>query len=188
MPDPRSQWNRIAVLSRMVEAAEGGSFGRTSLMKCLYFLKVLRGVPLDYHFRLYTYGPFDQDVLADLGYATSLGAVKSRLEYYPNGYGYQLEPSESLEHIKAHAGEMLAEHEGDIEWVVERFGGLSAARLELLSTIIYIDRSLQQQGRTATVEEIASKVYDVKPHFAMPEIVNEVRQLSAEELLENVVT
>jgi hypothetical protein len=41
-------------------------------MKCLYFLQTVRRVPLRYHFGLYTYGPFDSDVLIDL----SLGTVK----------------------------------------------------------------------------------------------------------------
>ena len=58
-------------------------------MKCLFFLKVLKNVPLPYSFRLYTYGPFDSDVLDDLRYAEALGAVESTLVAYPGGRGYE---------------------------------------------------------------------------------------------------
>src|SRR6266699_321011 len=83
-----TEFSKIAIITELVKQAPGG-LGRTGLMKCLFFLKILRNVPLSYNFRLYTYGPFDPDVLGDLQYAESLGAIRSMVLAYPRGYGYQ---------------------------------------------------------------------------------------------------
>src|SRR6516164_9081486 len=80
---------RIAVVSDLVGKAPAG-FGRTALMKCLYFLQTVRHVPLGYHFRLYTYGPFDSDVLSDLSLAERFGLVESKLSQFSGGYRYEL--------------------------------------------------------------------------------------------------
>ena len=69
-------------------------------MKHLFFLKVLRRVPLPYNFRLYTHGPFDSDVLDDLQYAQALGAIESTLVPYSGGYGYELRAGTNAEKIE----------------------------------------------------------------------------------------
>src|SRR3972149_3482778 len=74
-----STWNRLALITALVKEMPG--LGRTAIMKLPFFLVVLRNVPLDYDLRLYTYGPFDSNVLDDLSYAESLEAVKSELIY-----------------------------------------------------------------------------------------------------------
>ena len=78
MPQNHSKLDRIALIARLVARAPT-RLGRTALMKCLFFLKVVKHVPLPYSFGLYTYGPFDSDVLDDLQYAEALGAVEGAL-------------------------------------------------------------------------------------------------------------
>ena len=68
---------RIATLVAIAERRPG--LGRTALMKICYLLQTLGDVPLGYHFTLYSYGPFDSDVLADLASAEVLGGVSSRV-------------------------------------------------------------------------------------------------------------
>ena len=75
-------WNRLGLICSLVEKSEGRA-GRTALMKFAYFLKELKGVPLDYRFTLYTYGPFDSRVLDDLSYAEALEAVEGKLVVFP---------------------------------------------------------------------------------------------------------
>lgn len=185
MPSRNQRWDRIAAVGRLVENARGGQFGRTALMKCLYFLKELRDVPIDYSFKLYTYGPFDSDVLEDLGYATSLDVVKSRAIRHPGGYGYELEPGVGLEYIKEHAKEFLAMHNADIDWVSEKFGNRSASELELISTIIYVDRTLAKK-RPVQEEAVTDTVHGVKPHFNKDYILQQVRHLEAEGALQSL--
>jgi hypothetical protein len=77
--------NRIAVITRLAERSPG--LGRTALMKYCYFVQTLRRVPLGYSFSLYSYGPFDSDVLADLDVTESMGGVKTEVVYHTGGYG-----------------------------------------------------------------------------------------------------
>src|SRR5687767_9026486 len=84
---------RPAVLARLVCKSPGETLGRTALMKMMYFLQELHGASLGYDFRLYTYGPFDSEVLSDLGTATNINTVNERTVLHSRGYGYEITPS-----------------------------------------------------------------------------------------------
>jgi hypothetical protein len=152
-------------------------------MKCLFFLRVLRNVPLRYDFRLYTYGPFDGDVLEDLSYAETLGAVASTVMTYPGGRSYAYRIGPQADQIRQQGREFIDRHEADITWVMQEFGPRSALDLEMASTIVYIDRSLAERRATATIEELARKVRDVKPHLQLAAIQREARSLAERHLL-----
>jgi hypothetical protein len=156
-------------------------------MKYLFFLKILRNVPLAYNFRLYTYGPFDGDVLEHLGYAESLGAVASRAIAYSGGRSYEYRSGPDADLVRQQGQEFLARQEANIAWVLERFGNRSAVDLEMASTIVYIDRSLAERNLTTTIEELARKVRDVKPHLQLDQIEQEARALAESRLLTAVV-
>ena len=157
---------RCAVIAALVETAEK-PFGRTALMKFMYFLQTLRSVPLGYRFTLYTYGPFDSKALYDLDCAESLNAIHSEIEYNPNGYGYKLEIADPdiLKRTKAKGAAFLAEYEQDIQWVIQNFAQYSPATLELLSTIVYADREATAKKKNLSVEELTQQVLKVKPRF-----------------------
>ena len=108
---------RIAVITRLAEKSSG-SLGRTALMKFCYFLQTLRDVPLGYHFTLYSYGPFDSDVLADLDMAEALGTVQSTVVPYSGGYGYEIKPTDQSQATVRLAADFLGKHQEDIDWVV----------------------------------------------------------------------
>ena len=74
MNDQSAVWIRLAALVTFVESSPSQVLGRTAIVKLPYLFQELYGVSLGYDFRLYTYGPFDSDVLHDLGSAESLGA------------------------------------------------------------------------------------------------------------------
>ena len=176
--------NRIAVLARLVECTPGSNVGRTAIMKLAYFLTALRGVPLGYRFTLYSYGPFDSAVLHDVDFASTLGALSTQPVRYPNGYGYSIQPGEAIEEVKALAHDFLQAHEADIEWVAQEFGNLTAAELELASTIIYMNQ--EPFGSPIDQEELARRVHDVKPHFSEVRILSRIGDLRTKELLAGV--
>jgi uncharacterized protein len=130
--------NRIGLITRFAEKVRG--LGRTALMKYCYFLQTLRRVPLGNSFTLYSYGPFDSDVLADLDAAEAINGVRTEIEYYSEGYGYRIEPGTAAESAKRWAADFLTRYEPDIDWVISNFGTLNAAQLELSSTIVYSGR------------------------------------------------
>ena len=172
--------DEIALITALVARARNRP-GRTALMKYLFFLKVLRNVPLPYNFRLYTYGPFDGYV--HLGYAESLGAVASRVVAYPGGRSYEYRAGPRAESVLQQGREFLAHHEAGIVWVLEQFGNRTAVDLEMASTIVYIDRSLAERNLSTTIEDLARKVRDVKPHLQLGMIEREARALAERRLL-----
>ena len=63
------------------------------------------------------------------------------------------------------------------------FGGLSAADLELTSTIIYADREAYRSGETIPVAELARRVREVKPHFTVDHVIRTAESLLEKDLL-----
>jgi hypothetical protein len=153
-------------------------------MKCLYLLQTIRGVPLGYHFRLYTYGPFDADVLGDLSLAERLGAVEGELLQYPGGHRYEIRGGVKAEQVIEHARDYLHHHEDDIDWVLRVFGGRSARDLENASTLVFTDRAAIEQGEHLTLGELIRKVHEVKPHLTSSIIEQAARNLKEQGLIE----
>jgi uncharacterized protein YwgA len=170
--------NRMGVFVELSEATKG-NLGRTTLMKLCYFLQALRDVPLGYKFTLYSYGPFDSDVLADLQTAETMGVLSANVEYYPGGYRYDIQPDENGKKAKQLAKAFLADYRSDIEWVTKKFGNRSAIDLELLSTIVYIN----SEQRISQRNLLAARVKLVKPHFSQAQIERQIEWLDSNDLL-----
>ena len=160
------QHERLALIGVLADSSPSRHIGRTALMKYMYFLQILRNVPLGYRFTLYAYGPFDSEVLSDLSRAESMNAVVSEAVLYPGGYGYEIRASSGNEWLAKRASVFLQKHEQDVDWVMQKFGSLTSAQLELASTIIFVDREAALTKEKLKVELIAKRVQDVKPHFS----------------------
>ena len=164
---------RLATIAALVADAPL-RLGRTALMKCLYLLQTLRGVPLGYRFSLYSYGPFDQEVLGDLAHAEADGRVKSRLVPFPNeSYGYELAPAPR----SARRLEAAAPYAEELEWVLGEFGSRSAGELEMASTIVYVDRSNAANGLRVPPDQLVDRVREIKPHLVVERIRAEAANL-----------
>jgi hypothetical protein len=188
MIEQTSWWRRLALIASLVERAPGQVLGRTAIIKLAYLLQTLRGVPIGYDFRLYTYGPFDSDVLYDLDSACSLQAITVKTVEYPAGYGYEVRPGPEGEKVKTRAADWLRHYEDDINWVVDAFSGRTASDLELLATSVYVDRELAARGqRKVAIEELVRRVREVKPHFSEAAVTQLVRTGQAEGWLSAVV-
>lgn len=170
-------WNRIGLIVSIVEKKHPKIFGRTAIMKLLYLLQTIKNVPLKYDFSLYIYGPFDQDVLDDLDYAETLGAVTSEVIYYSSGYGYQIGPGEKTDKIKEQTKVFLEKHQGSIDDIFDEFGEDSASDLELISTVIYTDRLLAQRKNKAGMDKLVEMVTKIKPRFKKEYVRGKSRDL-----------
>jgi hypothetical protein len=177
MANTDTQWKRLATITALITKQRSGSLGRTALMKYCYFLKELRGVPLNYHFTLYSYGPFDSTVLADLQYAESLNAVESELEVYSSGYGYKLKSGPKAQQLTDRARDFISRYEEDIDAVVETFSGKSASELEMLSTVLYVDREWASIRQPVKMKQVVDEVSEVKPHLDRTQISKGARWL-----------
>ena len=169
-------FERLALLAELASRAR---LGRTALMKLLFFLQESKGVPLGYQFSLYSYGPFDSDVLADISSAERLNVLKSTVVYYPSGTGYEYSPGSDLKVLRKLAGGFLQLHQASVDWVLEHFARKTAAELELLSTILFVAK--YQNPRT--VEKLVEQVELIKPHFSQEQIQKGFKDLVNLEIL-----
>lgn len=181
MPDINE--SRRALISVIASKSKRGFVGRTALMKYMYLLQTLRGVPLGYRFTLYSYGPFDSDVLVDLSVAEAFEAVESELELFSGGYGYKIRPSRNAKWLQKRAERFLARYARDIDWVIKNFGSFTSAELELLGTIVFVDREPMRRKEKTELREIARLVHEIKPHFSKEKILQYASQLAEESLL-----
>lgn len=147
------------------------------MMKYAYLLQTLRGVPLGYRFRLYNYGPYDEDVLTDVRMATNSGMLKSTFVTYNNGYGYEFELGEQFGDNEADVATTVAKYDEDISWLMDKFGDESAARLELISTIFF---AICDKTRQREKDELVGVVHEIKPHFSKETIGSTIDELSEE--------
>jgi uncharacterized protein len=161
-----SSENIFQRLGLLAELAGRVRLGRTAVMKLLFFLQESKGLPLGYQFSLYSYGPFDSDVLADISTAERLNVLKSSTVYYPSGMGYEYSPGSDVEGVKDLAGEFIQEYKASIDWVLEHFAKKKAADLELLSTILFVAK----YHNPRTVAKLVEQVELIKPHFSQAQI------------------
>ena len=180
-----SVWNRLGLICSLAEKSKGRA-GRTALMKFVYFLKELKSVPLDYRFTLHTYGPFDSRVLDDLSYAEALEGVEGTLVRFSGGYGYEYSLDSKGEELKNRAQGFLAEYDEAIDSVVQEFGSKNTGELEMISTIIYVDRSAKERESSNSIDELSEKVFKIKPHLDLEVVRNEVESLHERGYLEAV--
>jgi hypothetical protein len=152
-------------------------------MKLMYFLQSLRDVQLGYSFRLYTYGPYDGQVLEDLRVVEALGGIRSEEFEWSGGSGYVLLPGEHADAIIARGGSELTQIDNDLRWVTSELGTLSAGDLELASTIVYVDRESSRDGEVINVTDITARVHEIKPRHSQTKILTEVDRLRREGLL-----
>ncbi len=173
--------DRVAVIATLANKVGPRQLGRTSLMKLLYFLEEVKGVPLGYNFTLYSYGPYDSQVLSDLGAAERRQAVVATVVTHRGGYGYQISPGAVAPEYIAQADAFLTQYGAEIDWVAENFGNDTPADLELLSTIVYAHREPQVDQ---TEHVLVAAVHGVKPKFAPAFIAESVHRLKNLQIIE----
>lgn len=157
--------NRLALMSRLASTSPH-HLGRTAIMKLLFFLQEFKGVALDYQFSLYSYGPFDSEVLADIATGERIGAVKSTPVFYSSGHGFQYSRGAEAERLEDIAGEFLKQHSEEINWCLECLGAKSASELELLSTLFFVAKFHKPKD----VDQLIEQVNRIKPHFSKEQI------------------
>jgi hypothetical protein len=84
------------------------------------------------------------------------------------------------------APEFIKKYCPDIEWTSEQFGGLSSADLELLSTIVYVDREFANGKLKQAADKLVDRVREIKPHFKKPYVENKVSFLDQQHLLKSL--
>lgn len=167
---------RIAIITKLVEQLD--EVGRIKLMKLVYLLQTVRRVPMGYQFQLYLYGPYDAQVLSDVGTAEVWDALHEEYQTYsPNAYGYKIRTASGAQELLGMERETLQKYREDIDWIVRKFGNKPAASLELIATIVWIDREYAWSKRLVKLRDLAQAAHNLKSHFSFEEVLKEARQL-----------
>jgi len=173
-------WNRYGLISELTSLLKDKcpQFGKTILQKMVYLLQEVYGVKCGYQFDLYTYGPFTSQLLQDLDLVETLNGVRISSVMSAIG-GYHIEPGERNEELREKAVEFLRDSTVSeaIDSLIEDFGSFNAKQLELLSTIVYVDRDMKDKGLSR--EKLIQMVGDIKPKFLDSEIEDAVSILES---------
>ncbi len=135
-----------------VAQSQGGFVGRTALQKIVYFLTV-RGVPTNYKFDIYHYGPFSEKILWDIDLLLADGVIADKSSNSGKFSNYDSGPAID-EIVKMYATEMDAVSK-DVKAVVSTLIPLKPNELELIATLDYLYR---QQFATGVRDNIKDKV------------------------------
>jgi hypothetical protein len=168
---------RLTLLAHLVKTVPDQKLGRTQLMKLLYFLQELKEIPLGYDFTLFTYGPFDSEVLSDLSTACGQEIVNEESVIYSQSYGYRIKPTSKADELSDQFCQEFPDLAGKVDEVVREFGACGAAELELRSTILFVDRECLGEGHMLQEDNIADRVRQIKPHFERGIIQSRVTEM-----------
>lgn len=179
---PATSKLRLAVIADLAEKLSG-NLGRTAIMKLTFFLQELKGVPLGYSYRIYTYGPYDAQVLADLKIAEAMGIVQTEQFEWEGGSGYTIKAGKKPV-FSAEDNEFLSSFQSDIDWVAREFGALSAADLEVESTVYFVVKSAAKEKQRVSPKAIARAVRAIKPRHSEGRILEHIERLQQKGILQ----
>jgi len=151
---PMEKEVRFAIIRYLVDKL--GDVGKTRMQKIIYFLQYAFGVPLDYVYTMYYFGPFSEELNNDL--------LDMKLQDYldikpsPDGYGYHVRPGNE---VIASVDDAIKPYAGRLDECVDKFGDFPALYLELLGTLYFVKHSEDE----LTKEEIIKKVKKLKTKF-----------------------
>jgi uncharacterized protein YwgA len=169
-----NEQTQAAILLSLIEHLKnsGSWCGETHVQKATYFLQELMGVPLDFDFILYKYGPYSFALSDEL-----VGMrADSLIRLSPNPpYGPSFAPGEATEQFKKQFPRTLKKFEKEIDFVARQLGGKPVSELEALSTALYV--KLRHQGDIER-ERHVQLLRELKPHIRPDFAGNAVTELS----------
>ena len=160
-------WIQCGVIADLTKRLEGVSpqFGKTALQKMVFLLQEIYKVDVGYSFGFHTFGPFAGELLGDLDFAERMGAVQVKSVEGSYGNGYLIEPGAHIKEIFAKAEPFLKQHGKELDALVSAFGTKTAKDLELLTTIIYLNKEIMWDEQKMTRTEAVGKIRELKPKF-----------------------
>ncbi len=152
---------RKKVIVKMLQ--ENPGMGKTAVMKTIFMLQQVKHIDLGCEFSIYTYGPYDADVMEDIDELASDGLLSSSVYRYKDYIGYTLSATDSG---AKEASDLTDKDAAALKEILNFAGKKSAKELELYSTIIYVEDWYLKNERTTDMTDIIKKVHELKPHFS----------------------
>jgi len=175
-------WQQCGVIADLTRRLKDVSpqFGKTALQKMVFLLQEVYKVDVGYSFGFHTFGPFAGELLGDLDFAERMGAVQVKSVEGAYGNGYLIEPGESIGEIVARAEPFLTQHSKALGALVGEFGAKTAKELELLTTIIYLNKEIMWDEKKMTRTEAVGKIRELKPKFTERDVLRGMSELETQ--------
>ena len=152
---------RKNVLIKMLQ--ENPGMGKTAVMKTIFMLQQVKHVDLGCEFSIYTYGPYNADVMEDIDELVSDGFLSSSAYFYKDYIGYTLSATDS----GTKAVQSLSDEDTvAFKEILDFIRGKNAKELELYSTIIYVEDWYFKNEKASNADATIKKVHELKPHFS----------------------
>jgi uncharacterized protein YwgA len=158
----------VAYIVKRWNECSGVPLGRTIIQKLCYFVKS-KGVPLDYDFDMYHYGPYSQDLYYRMDDMTADRVViDGKAHSYANignvkAGSSKYVPGDNVEELLNIYNKDLNNYRETIDSVIEVFSEFDHTSLELLSTIHYFQTTLSSYyNKPAEKDEVIMKVKNAK--------------------------
>ena len=144
--------------------------GKTAMQKLVFLLQEAFGCNLDYHFNLYTYGPYDAALMNDLDFCATASLIQMEEQ---TDSGYKISPGSKAEELDSLRGEIRRDCGDQIDQLLNKFGEMNASDLELRATIFHIHSDNRDMG----ADEVQNLTRKIKPKFSSSEIKKAFNQL-----------
>lgn len=149
------------------------TLGKTALQKLIFILKELYNVPVEYEYKLHIFGPYSEEISADLDYLSTNEVLKVDFQKHNTYTGYNILPFKNLKNIIDEEKGFIRKIDDEINKVINDFGNKTAKELELKATIIYI----KKEGKIDK-QELIDRVKEIKPYFSKEKIEENIDFLS----------
>jgi uncharacterized protein YwgA len=159
------------------------ALGKTKLQKLVFLMKEVYRVPADYRFHFYTYGPYSSALSGDVDYLGLIGALKVDFNAYENQY--DIKPGVDSGNLLQKAAEFINQHRAEIDALLDTYGLRSTRDLELIATVVYIDR-YDPDAEPNGPDYLADKARELKPKFSEDEIKTAISKLAEKQHLKMV--
>jgi uncharacterized protein YwgA len=148
---------RVAAIVALIQNAQT-RLGKTQVQKLVYFAQDC-GVPLNYKYEIYHYGPYSFELSHDLGSLDSLGVLN--VTSAPTRYGFDISTGRFAEKFK-----LEPKYQKKVEKVISQFGLNSPAQLEVKATIHFVNSVVKKKiSPNKAKSEVVQKVLALKPRF-----------------------
>lgn len=177
-----NEWARYALITHLAkEIGDSQTFGKKAAQKVVYLLQELGRVPVGFRYTFYTYGVFSSELANTLGVVEGLEGIK--VDYDENQNTYQIKPGVKAGKLEKRGEDFLLRYKADIAKIVSFAKPRTAKRLELISTIVFIEKN-EDLDIDCDEKKLIQRVRELKPQFDDQEIIvgiNALRDLLSQQ-------
>lgn len=138
----------------------------------MYFLQDLLGVPTNFAYTLYKYGPFSHELRGELGTMQADGFLQ--VVPQPEPYGPKLQITDVADRqLIERWPKTLTRYDEHLDFVARELGELGVGELERLATALWV----RQAEPKASDEHLAERIHVLKPHVSKEQAGDALRRV-----------